>query len=183
MNVSQELKSPMREFFRFCPRCAESKPHIRAGREMSCSHCGFRFFFNVAAAAGAFIFIGSSLLLCIRAKDPGRGLLDVPGGFVEFDESIEQGLEREVLEELGVEVQDLKYLTSAANRYRFQGVEYRTSDAFFTAKVITVADIKPQDDVSDFRLYDPFSVDPAEFAFESTRQGFKVLLERLRGSA
>jgi ADP-ribose pyrophosphatase YjhB (NUDIX family) len=172
----------MRELFRYCPRCAESKPHIRADREMICGHCGFRFFFNVAAAAGAFIFIGSSLLLCIRGKDPGQGLLDVPGGFLEFDESIEEGLEREIREELGVEVQGLKYLTSAANRYRFQGVEYRTSDAFFTATVTTDVDIKPQDDVSDFRLLDPFSVDPAEFAFESTRQGFRVLLERLRGS-
>lgn len=170
----------MRELFRFCPRCAESKPDIRADREMICSRCGFRFFFNVAAAAGAFIFIDSSLLLCVRAKDPGRGLLDVPGGFLEFDESIEQGLEREIREELGVEVQGLMYLTSAANRYRFQGVEYRTSDAFFTATITTDVDIKPQDDVSDFRLYDPFLVDPAEFAFESTRQGFQVLLERLR---
>jgi len=88
------------------------------------------FLFNVAAAAGAFIIRDRQLVLCVRGKDPGIGQLDVPGGFIEFDESLEEGLRREILEELGIEVGELSYLASAPNDYRFAGVPYKTSDVF-----------------------------------------------------
>lgn len=107
-------------------------------------------------------------------------MLDVPGGFIEFEESIEEGLRREIHEELGVEIDRLDYFRSAANRYLFEGVEYRTSDAFFTARISESVEVVPQDDVLGVRFYQPDLVDPDSFAFESTRQAFLHLLKRLR---
>lgn len=42
-------------------------------------------------------------LLIQRNHEPGKGLWTIPGGFVEFDETAEVGVVREVLEETGIE--------------------------------------------------------------------------------
>ena len=170
----------IQDFFNFCPRCGSESPVILGGRELNCPHCEFRFFFNIAAAAGAFVFRGCELVLCVRGKEPGFGQLDVPGGFIEFNESLEQGLRREIREELGVEVAELHYLASEPNDYRFAGVPYKTSDVFYRTSMATHAVLTPQDDVAAYRLFDPLRVDPADFAFESTRKAYLQLVACLR---
>ena len=47
----------------------------------------------------------SKALVTVRALEPEKGKVDVPGGFVEVGEHPVRGLEREVREELGVEVE------------------------------------------------------------------------------
>ena len=177
MSSNHEIQN----FFRYCPLCGKTAPQVLSGRELNCSHCGFRFFFNIAAAAGAFVLRDRELILCVRGKEPGLGRLDVPGGFIEFDETLEQGLRREIREELGIEVGALSYLASAPNDYRFAGVPYKTSDVFFRTTASSDAVLVPQDDVAAYELFNPLHVDPKAFAFESTRQGYlhlvKILLE------
>lgn len=147
---------------------------------MRCPACAFHFFFNVAAAAGAFILIDRKLLLCVRGKEPGLGQLDVPGGFLEFEESVEEGLRREIKEELGISVGPLVYLTSAPNSYCYDGIEYHTSDVFFMAAAESKAEIRAQDDVSGYYLLEPLCVDPDRFAFASTRRGYLEFCARFR---
>jgi 8-oxo-dGTP diphosphatase len=53
------------------------------------------------------------VLLVKRAKDPGKGRWALPGGFLEMDETGEQAARRELLEETGVSVGDLRFLTVA----------------------------------------------------------------------
>lgn len=47
---------------------------------------------------------------------------DMPGGFVDPDESLEGSLGRELQEELGVEATSFKYIASNPNRYDYGGV-------------------------------------------------------------
>ncbi len=56
------------------------------------------------------------LLLVRRASRRGRGNWQVPGGFVEQDETIEQAVVREVAEEAGVETQ-VQGVLGVRNRY------------------------------------------------------------------
>lgn len=49
-----------------------------------------------AAVAGLIFNEKGQLLLTIRAKDPGKGLLDLPGGFVDMGENADQALRREI---------------------------------------------------------------------------------------
>jgi ADP-ribose pyrophosphatase YjhB (NUDIX family) len=44
-------------------------------------------------------------LVTVRAREPEKGRIDVPGGFVEVGEHPVKGIEREVREELGVEIE------------------------------------------------------------------------------
>jgi ADP-ribose pyrophosphatase YjhB (NUDIX family) len=106
-------------------------------------------------------------------------MLDLPGGFVEFDETVEDGLRREIREELNLEVTDFRYLASASNDYCYAGVPYKTTDLFFVCETQDLTEILPGDDVADYVLTDPRDVDPASLAFGSTRAAFALLLERL----
>lgn len=168
--------------FKVCPRCQATEPRIHEARMLTCSGCGLKFFFNTAAAAGAFIFQGSKLILCVRSKDPGRGLLDVPGGFVEFGESLEAGLRREILEELSIEVGTLHYFTSAPNRYLYEGTPYHTLDLFFAARTEAQSIIPDRAEIEAIQLADPAGLDPQGFAFPSTRFAFLKLKDWIRSN-
>lgn len=183
MTMSMEHDEGLRQAFRFCPRCSTPEPRIKRDRELQCPHCGLRFFFNTAAAAGAFVFVNGQLLLCVRAHEPGKGLLDVPGGFIEFDESVEEGLRREIAEELSIEVSGLRYLTSAPNDYRYAGIPYKTADMFFVCEALNGERLRAADDVAEVVLVDPLQVNPDQFAFASTRRAFDALLEMLKKQA
>ena len=67
-----------------------------------------RHFVTLKAA----VWKGDRLLLVHEDAGPGRTLIDLPGGRIEPDESIEQGLRREIREELGVEIAQLAPLPS-----------------------------------------------------------------------
>lgn len=177
---SERLQHSPASQFRHCPGCGAPGPDVSAVRHLRCGHCGFQFFFNAAAAAGAFVFHGGKLILCVRAKAPGRGMLDVPGGFVDFDESVEDGLRREIREELGIAVGGFRYLLSAPNDYLYAQVPYKTTDMFFACEAPDIGGIRAADDVADYVLLAPREVDPGRFAFASTRRAFAALLDWLR---
>jgi ADP-ribose pyrophosphatase YjhB (NUDIX family) len=162
--------------FRFCPRCGAEGPGIDGARSLRCGHCGFLYFFNSAAAAGAFVLYEGSLILCVRAKEPARGMLDLPGGFIEFDETVEEGLQREIQEELNIATTDFRYLASAPNDYLYAEVPYKTTDLFFVCEAPDIRDIRPADDVGDFLLVAPRDLDPHRLAFSSARTAFEALL-------
>ncbi|ABE38481.1 NUDIX hydrolase [Rhodopseudomonas palustris BisB5] len=55
-------------------------------------------------AVSASIFRDGDVLLVRRARSPGRGLYSLPGGRVEFSETLEAALEREVREETALTI-------------------------------------------------------------------------------
>jgi ADP-ribose pyrophosphatase YjhB (NUDIX family) len=136
--------------FRHCPACADASD-CRSARVFECAKCGFRYFHNVAAAVAAFIVHDGQLLLTRRAHAPAAGSWDLPGGFVDPAESLEQALARELDEELGFTLQpgDGRYLFSLPNIYPYAGVSYATADSFFRIDCATLPRVSARDDVSE----------------------------------
>lgn len=66
-------------------------------------------------AVGAIVLRRGSLLLVLRDRPPAAGTWSLPGGRVELGESLEEALEREVLEETGIEI-DLDGFAGIAER-------------------------------------------------------------------
>lgn len=52
--------------------------------------------------------VEGEILLIRRAKDPETGKWAVPGGFINWDETADEAVAREVREEAGIEVRPLK---------------------------------------------------------------------------
>ena len=100
--------------FNFCPACGSVGGEFIDSREYRCPACGFRYFHNVATAAGVVVERGGKFLFVVRAAEPAKGKLGLPGGFVDPGESVEAALRREVREEVGVEIANLRYFASQA---------------------------------------------------------------------
>jgi ADP-ribose pyrophosphatase YjhB (NUDIX family) len=159
------------ELFRFCPRCAAPRDAANVGTTpLECAGCGFTFYFNPTVAAAAFVFDPSGRALFIRrAKDPSAGKLGVPGGFIDFGESAEDGLRREVREEVGLEIDRLRFLVSFPNLYHYRGVAYPVVDLYFAADAVNPGNAKPLDAVAGIEWRLPADVPEAECAFDSMR--------------
>ena len=62
-----------------------------------CSNCGFTYYQNPSSSTAAFILNSKEELLVVRrGKEPAKGTLDLPGGFVDNEETAEQGMIREI---------------------------------------------------------------------------------------
>ncbi|MCQ2575593.1 MAG: NUDIX domain-containing protein [Treponema sp.] len=126
----------MKNNFNMCPICGSKAIQNKNGRKWLCPECGFDLYNNVAAAVGVIISDKEhNVLLEVRAKEPRKGFLAFPGGFVDADESAEEAVVRECREEIGAEVTNIKYLCTFPNTYEYKNIEYKTCDMFFTAEL------------------------------------------------
>lgn len=67
---------------------------------------------------GAIVFRGNEVLLIRRGREPAQGKWSLPGGLVELGESLEAAVQREVLEETGLQV-EVGGLVAALDRIIF----------------------------------------------------------------
>jgi NAD+ diphosphatase len=177
----RQTQTPV-DAFNFCARCGSSAISSLDSRAIRCAQCHFELYVNSAAAAAVFIRFGQLLLLTVRGREPDRGKFDLPGGFIEFDESAETCARREVMEELNLSLGELTYLTSAPNDYFYGEVHYKTTDLFFVSAISEISAIVPRDDVSGFQLVDPTGFDAGQLAFPSTRFAFQRFKASLEGA-
>ncbi|HAM71213.1 MAG TPA: DNA mismatch repair protein MutT [Verrucomicrobiales bacterium] len=163
--------------FAYCPRCGIPRGTREA--PFRCAGCGFLYYFNPAVAAAAFLLAPDGRGLFIRrAKEPARGKLALAGGFVDIGETAEGGLRREVREEVGLEVENLRFLCSSPNVYLYQGVTYPVLDLFFVATAGAIESARALDGVAGLEWIPPGEVDPGELAFPSLRVALSALLGR-----
>ena len=158
------------EKFQFCPQCGAGVSARGPNAPLNCAACGFHFYFNPSVAAAAIALRADGKALFIRrAKDPAKGKLAIPGGFIDIGETAEQALRREFLEEVNVEINDIEFLCSHPNDYHYRGVTYPVLDFFFSARASADSVAAALDDVDEFLWLDPASVDLDEIAFPSVR--------------
>lgn len=155
---------------KFCPVCA-SEAFTRTGlKDRTCQQCGFIYFHNTAAAVAAVLIFDNQLLLTERKFDPGKGLLDFPGGFVDYNEPLETALTREIEEELQLTVTQWTYLFSDANEYYYRGIVYQTCDIFFATELANKPKVIAGDDVTKALWLDLQRIDMNMLAFDSVRR-------------
>ncbi len=119
----------------------------------------------------------SRQITLIRAL-PGRGMLSIPGGFVDIGETAEEGLRRELREEVNLEVTALEFLCTQPNVYHYQGVTYPVLDLFFVTRPATGNVATALEDVESLCWLDPAGVAPDEIAFPSVREGLRQFVLR-----
>ena len=168
------------EVFKYCPRCGSSEFISDSSRSLKCNKCGFRFFVNSSAAVAALIMNDNNeLLFTVRAFEPCKGMLDLPGGFIDPGETIEESLFREVKEELDLDIKEASYLYSFPNEYLFSGLTVFTIDLAFVCKVTNFSNIRCADDVTDFLFLLPDNIDYSKIGGDSIRKIVKYFLDGL----
>ncbi|MCI5813636.1 MAG: NUDIX domain-containing protein [Bacteroidales bacterium] len=160
------------EKFGFCPVCGSAHFKPVSEKSMLCENCGFEYFVNPSAATVAFILNSKGELLVERRKrEPAKGTLDLPGGFADMDETAEQGVAREVLEETGLTVNHVQYLFSLPNKYRYSGIDIPTLDMFFRCEVTDVSTLRADDDAAEVLWVPLHEIHTEQFGLRSIRQG------------
>ena len=96
---------------RFCGRCGEEMQHHHADRAKQCPSCKLISYPRLSPSIIVLVTRGDEMLLARNAAWP-NGMYSTLAGFVEPGESIEQTLHREVMEEVGVSVKNLRYFGS-----------------------------------------------------------------------
>ncbi|HEX8149900.1 MAG TPA: NAD(+) diphosphatase [Pyrinomonadaceae bacterium] len=99
----------------FCGACAAPTEYHTKARARVCTNpaCGLEFFPRLAPAVIVAVERGPEILLA-RSPHFTPGRYSVLAGFVEPGESVEGAVHREVLEETGVRVRNLRYYGSQA---------------------------------------------------------------------
>ncbi|MFT4940673.1 MAG: NAD+ diphosphatase [Paraglaciecola sp.] len=158
----------------FCPQCGLPKFDQYQNNEYRCGGCEFTYFHNVAAAVSVIIRCDDEILLITRAQKPGLGMLDLPGGFVDPNESLEQALFRELKEELNIDVDSANYLYSFPNQYLYKKINYFTLDNCFEIRLEHKPRINLEArEISDYCWLKLSNIEPDRLAFESTRLAVK----------
>ena len=159
--------------FKHCPNCASTNLRVEEQRAVVCANCQFTYFHNTASAVGAIIEHNSQILLAQRARQPQMSMLDLPGGFVDYNEEAETALKREVYEELNLQIDNIRYFTSAPNLYIYKNVSYYVLDIFFTCRPCNLNDIRTGDEVAKLEFYKPDKIPINDLAFESSKIAIK----------
>ncbi|WP_256078846.1 NAD(+) diphosphatase [Massilia sp. YIM B04103] len=96
---------------RFCGACARPMARAAGERSFQCPACGMTAYPRISPAMMVLIRKGESALLAVHAQAPYKRFTAL-AGFLEAGESIEEAVHREVYEEVGLRVQNLRYFGS-----------------------------------------------------------------------
>ncbi len=159
---------------KFCPKCGSPDFNSSGSRSMKCGSCGFHIFFNSSAAVAALVTDEQEKLMLVRrGVEPDYGKLDLPGGFVDPGENAEDAVKRELFEELGLKVKTLEYVSSFPNEYIFSDFSVFTLDFAFLVVPESISNLKPMDDILDYRFYSADEIDYNEIPAASMKKFVK----------
>jgi 8-oxo-dGTP pyrophosphatase MutT (NUDIX family) len=179
--------------FTYCPACASKEIEFQNGKVFRCPACGLVYYHNTAAATGCVISVpensgGRRLVLLERGKEPGKGKLDLPGGFVDPGEGALEGLYRELREEIGwtppvphgARLADIFILfASFPNTYPYKNISYNTCDLYFSlhAPGLDPAHLRlDRSEIAAAHFLAPEAINGDDFAFASTRRAVEAFL-------
>ena len=98
---------------KYCGRCGKQTSQHGKESALYCSHCDHYYYPRVSPCIIVLVTRGEELLLARSSRFP-NGMFSTLAGFVEPGETIEQAVHREVEEEVGVKIGNLRYYSSQA---------------------------------------------------------------------
>ena len=96
----------------YCGQCG--RPTTRAYEEhyLACEPCRLRFYPRIQPCIIVLVVRGDEVLLAQGVRHQHTGYYSTLAGFMEVGESVEQAVHREVFEEVGLQLKNLRYMSS-----------------------------------------------------------------------
>ena len=169
----------------YCRRCGQQLSQINPD-VFQCGN-GHTLFANSAPTAAIFILNEQgNLLLSRRGINPGKGMLDTFGGFVDGAESAEAAAIRELQEEAGItpdQYETLRYFYSAPATYEYQGEDRNVLTLCFYTRIKPGVTLIAADDVASVVERDLHDITDDELFNDDIKTGlreFRNLLSSLQ---
>ena len=131
---------------RFCGACGTPTELQRSERSRKCPACGHTAYPRLSPAIMALVWREGEVLLA-RSPHYVPGVYSALAGFVEAGESLEQCLHREVAEEVGVQVKNLRYYGSQSWPFPHSLM------VAYTAEWVSGEIVKQADEIEDANWY------------------------------
>lgn len=175
--------------FSHCPKCGSSRFVVVNAKAKRCEDCHFEYYANPQSACACFVTdLVGNMLVAVRGKAPAEGTFDLPGGFADMDETAEEAIARELMEETGIDARGgmrggihkpLRYLFSLPNLYLYSGMTLHTLDLFFHMEVESLLPYLDGagDDVARLEAMPIREVVPADFGLRSIRRAVEQVRE------
>ena len=96
---------------RYCGNCGNQMEDKKDERAKECPKCGLVNYPRISPAVIVAVLKGDQILLARSRRFPG-GFYSVLAGYVEPGETLEECVRREVFEEVGIEVKNIRYFGS-----------------------------------------------------------------------
>ncbi|NVN91661.1 MAG: NAD(+) diphosphatase [Desulfuromonadales bacterium] len=112
---------------RICSRCGSLMNEIAGSWGKRCRECGAEHFPHIHPCTLVLVSRGDELLLVRKAEWPA-GYYSIPSGFCDFGESLEECARREVKEETGILIRNLRYVGSQSWPFPAQLMAGYTAD-------------------------------------------------------
>ncbi|HRN70164.1 MAG TPA: NUDIX domain-containing protein [Candidatus Woesebacteria bacterium] len=156
--------------FTFCPKCGGTLKK-QTTNSLLCTQCGLHYYINPKGCNAIILKNKQGRILLVKRKDnPQKGYYDLPGGFIDINETIEESMHREMKEELGIKVNDISYVTSFYDRYEFGGIKAYTICAVFIGDLPDNITITPSDDAESVAFFKPEDIPFEKIAFEGIKK-------------
>jgi ADP-ribose pyrophosphatase YjhB (NUDIX family) len=132
--------------------------------------------------AGMVVVKGDRTLLLRRAQPPRRGLVDVPGGFIEAGEDIESAARRELGEETALRVGPVEWLDFYWDRYFLRGFGYFPTMNFYFLAPWRSGEPRASDDAAttEWVPISELGTRRARYAWKHMARLFRDLKRRIR---
>lgn len=166
----------------FCRRCGTALTHVKAN-EYVCSKKHTLYANNTPTTGIFFLQDDGKVLLARRAFEPRKGMLDTVGGFVDFEETAEHAIQREITEETGLtpdQYSNPVFLCTEVGHYPYGGESYPVLSVFFWSRLSPNTAIVAQDDVSEVVAVSLDDIDLNELHDSDVRNAILKLRATLR---
>ena len=158
----------------FCSRCAAQTQQIIPANDnrmrQVCTKCGEIHYENPKLVVGTVAYFREKILLCRRAIEPRSGKWTLPAGFMELNETTQEGALRETLEEAGALVRPIKLMAV------YDVVVANQVHLFYLAEM-TSESLDPGEESLEARLFDEHEIPWDEIAFRSVEAALRHFLK------
>lgn len=161
----------------YCRRCGTG--FVTQSKHVYTCKNNHTIYANASPATAAIIINPENEALVIkRAIEPAKGAFDLPGGFCDGAETLEDAIRREITEEVGITpdmYNELRFVCSGIDNYDLAGEVLAVCATVFYVRLHKNATPKPDDDAAE-AFYVPLAeIKPEQFYFPAQKKALAII--------